>query len=190
MGTIRVSELSAMVSAMASPPTNNEPPPYTPRASQIARPSSIIRIPIRALELDLRDQDHLHVPNPLTSACDKKARYSKRSLNTPNPSIRFVPMTRAGLRRILDQRPKHARKGKGSEVAYLPHVVDPPGRRKAWIKQQLEQEAQWREMMLAQDPAAQARKNPKAFAKYTASHVAQVGFVAVTGPFGVGAILG
>ena len=137
------------------------------------------------MELEQRDQDHPDTANPLTLAGDKKAWYAKLSVNTPDPSIRFVPMTRADYSAYWakDRADPHPR-----EAAYLPHVSDPPGGRKAWVQQQLELDAAWREVMQAQDPAQQARKSPQAFAKYTAQQAAEVGFIGLTGPFGLGAI--
>lgn len=167
------------------PNTHDElPPEYSDVADNSSNASTIVRVPISAVELELHDQDHPEIANPLAPVSGKKAWHSRFSLNSPDPTIRFVPMTRADRTAYWakDTSPN------AEKHSYLPHVTTPPGGRKAWVKQQLELDAQWREAMLAQDPAQRARKSPLGMAKYTASNAAQVGFVALTGPIGIGAV--
>ena len=171
---------------------NDENPPDYSTVAKTPEPNpfSTIRIPIRASELEAHDLDHPDVPNPLVLQHDRQRRawHPKISINKPDPDIRFVPMTRVEYRAYWEKDPSTTSTGGTNGAMYCSHVVDPPGGRKAWVQQQLEAEEEWRQAMTALDPAQKAQKSPNAFAKYAAQHVAQVGLVATTGPFGVAAI--
>lgn len=137
------------------------PPGYTDK--------SLVRIPIR--ESDLGDEAQEPEPEPESSdiyspeiQVTKKGVFGGlfKGLKTKTTSPR-QKQREGGFQMVMMSRGDYLKYwAKGDDGKFLPNVVEPPGGRRAWLKQQLELNEQW----VKDDPSlADGRQKPKVHMK-------------------------